>query len=398
MTRYGVVAALFVLSMITYIDRAAISTAKGPIAKELALSDHAMGMVFGAFALGYALAQIPAGLFADRFGPRFALAAFVTIWSLLTALTGAVTGFASMIAVRFLFGVAEAGAFPGSTRAIVNWLPVTERGRANGVLFSGSRIGAAIAFPLLVYMLGTWTWRISFVILGGIGLCWALFWLLRFRDHPAVAPAAPMSTAGDPIRLRDVLTSTRMLPVMFQYFAGNFTFFICISWIHPYLKSRYSLDDATAATYTMIPLLVAASSQWITGALVDGLYRSAWRPWSRRLPAIFGFCLSAVAILAVASADTPGMAATFFTLATFGVEMTISPSWTYCADIAGKNSGSVSASMNMIGNLGSFISANAFPYLYGMTGSATAYFGVAALLNAGAAICWLRMKPEGQVH
>ena len=74
--RYAVVCVLFVLSMITYIDRAAIATAKDPIARELAVGDSAMGLVFGAFALGYALAQIPAGWLADRFGPRVALAAW----------------------------------------------------------------------------------------------------------------------------------------------------------------------------------------------------------------------------------------------------------------------------------------------------------------------------------
>jgi MFS family permease len=82
--RYLIVASLFVLSLITYIDRAAISSAKTPMAAELGLSDQAMGAVFGAFALGYALAQVPSGWFADRFGPRLALSTVVTIWSLFT--------------------------------------------------------------------------------------------------------------------------------------------------------------------------------------------------------------------------------------------------------------------------------------------------------------------------
>lgn len=115
--RHLVVAAVFVLSFITYIDRAAISTAKGPMAAELSLSSQAMGAVFSAFALGYAIAQIPAGWFADRCGPRIALAALVALWSLFTALTGAVSGLWSLLVIRFLFGMAEAGAFPGSARA-----------------------------------------------------------------------------------------------------------------------------------------------------------------------------------------------------------------------------------------------------------------------------------------
>ncbi len=392
MKRYGVVAALFLLSMITYIDRACISIAKDPIARDFGFSDAQMGLVFGAFALGYALAQVPSGWLADRYGPRIVLAAVVTFWSLLTALTGAAWNLASMVAIRFLFGVGEAGAFPGSARAFVNWLPASERGLANGVLFSGSRIGAALAFPLLVTMVDKWGWRMSFVLLGGIGVFWAVFWLAWFRDYPEKRiPVAP-PPSGKAIGLREVFRTTAFLPALIQYFAGNFTFFICLSWMHPYLKRQYSLTDGEAAAYAMAPLLVGAVSQWTAGFVVDRLYASRWNAWSRRLPAMAGFAMAAGGVLAVSSMETPLGAALAFTAATFGADMTISPSWSYCADVAGKCAGSVSAAMNMIGNLGAFISANAFPWLLGLTGSARAYFTVAAILNVIAIVCWISMR------
>jgi ACS family glucarate transporter-like MFS transporter len=83
-----------------------------------------------------------------------------------------------------------------------------------------------------------------------------------------------------------------------------------------------------------------------------------------------------------------------FAVATFGVEVTISPSWAYCMDIGGKSSGSISGAMNMVGNVGAFASANAFPYLYGLTGSAGAYFSIAAALNLAAMVCWFQMRPK----
>ena len=98
--RYLVVGGLFILSMITFIDRACIATAKESISLDLALSDAAMGLVFGAFALGYALAQIPSGWLADRFGPRAVLALFVIAWSALTALTGLAWNLSSLVAIR----------------------------------------------------------------------------------------------------------------------------------------------------------------------------------------------------------------------------------------------------------------------------------------------------------
>jgi MFS transporter, ACS family, glucarate transporter len=390
--RYGVAGALFVLSMITYIDRACISTAKDPIARDLGFTDAQMGLVFGAFALGYALAQIPSGWLADRYGPRLMLAAVVAGWSVLTALTGAAWSLASMVVIRFLFGVGEAGAFPGSARAFVNWLPPGERGRAHGFLFSGSRIGAALAFPLLVAMVEWWGWRWSFVVLGAAGLGWAVFWLLWFRDHPE--PRLPVTPPADGrgIALRDVFRTARFVPAMTQYFAGNFTFFICLSWMHPYLKRQYGLSDAEAAGYAMAPLLVGAVSQWTAGFLVDRLYASPWRAWSRRLPAMAGFAMAAGGVLAVSAMETPLGAALAFTAATFGADMTISPSWSYCADVAGRSAGSVSAAMNMVGNLGAFVSANAFPWLLGLTGSARAYFTVAAAMNLLAVVCWWQMR------
>ncbi len=385
------IAALFLLSLLTYIDRAAISSAKAPIAADLGLSDQSMGAVFSAFALGYALAQIPSGWLADRMGPRIALTAVVALWSLFTALTGAAAGFASLLAARFIFGVAEAGAFPGAARAFHNWLPVERRGLANGIIFSGSRLGAAVAFPVMTSLFGIFGWRGSFVVLGAVTAAWAVFWAVWFRDYPPGHAPEPVETGPQGPSFGAIFRSKALVLAMAQYFASNFTFFLCLSWMHPYLKEHYRLAPSEAAAYAMAPLVFGASSQWISGFLVDRLYRGPRRVWSRRLPAIAGLALSCVGLLALTRASTPLEAAICFTAATFGTEMTISPSWVYCMDIGGKRSGAVSASMNMVGNIGSFVSANAFPFLYGLTGSASTYFLTAAALNAMGAVCWWRM-------
>ena len=183
-----VVASVFTLSLITYIDRAAISSAKNAIASDLSLSDTAMGAVFSAFVLGYAMAQIPSGWFADRFGPRIALTVVVTLWSVFTALTGAVNRFATLLTVRFLFGVAEAGAFPGAARVFYNWLPIGERGLANGILFSGALLGGGLAFPFFAWLFNTCGWRGAFYILGMPGLVWGITWARRSADTSSGGP------------------------------------------------------------------------------------------------------------------------------------------------------------------------------------------------------------------
>jgi ACS family glucarate transporter-like MFS transporter len=391
-SRYLVVAALFALSLITYIDRAAISSAKGPMAADLSLSDAQVGLVFSAFALGYAAAQMPAGWLADRIGPRRTLAIVVVLWSILTSLTGAMTRFGPLLAVRFLFGVAEAGAFPGSARVFYNWLPAAQRGVANGILFSGALLGGAVAFPFYVWLLDRYSWRGAFYVLGVPGVVWAVCWLLWFRDHPRDRIVHEAATTGTNESLGTVLRSRRMILAMVQYFAGNFTFYICISWMHPYLVEHYGLTPNEAARYAMVPLLCGATSNWFAGLLVDTLYTSRFRAWSRRLPGVAGFVLATSGVLWVSVAGSPASAILGFAVATFGVEMTISPSWSFCLDIGGTNSGTVSAAMNMAGNFGGFVSTNAFPLLRGLTGSAAAYFHVAALLNVAAILCWWSMR------
>lgn len=401
MKRWLVVGALFVLSIILYVDRVCISAAKGPIARDLGLGDAAMGMVFGAFALGYALAQIPTGYLADRFGPRRMLAVVVAGWSLFTAFTGAATGLVSLLVIRFIFGVGEAGAFPGAARVFYSWLKPEERGLANGLLFSGSRLGAALAFPLLPWMLSIWSWRVSFVILGAVGVVWAVLWLWFFRDTPGEAakprptPAAAPAPEEGP-RYGEVFRSRGLRLAMTQYFASNFTFFIVLSWMYPYLQERFGLTAAETAGYAMVPLLFAATSQWISGFAVDRLYRSPLVAWSRRLPAATGFGIAAVGLVAVTLVDTPAAVVACFTLAVFGADMTIAPSWAYCVDLAGKGAGAVSGAMNMVGNIGSFVSASAFPVLLRLTGSASTYFWTAAALDLIGLFCWLAMRPRAE--
>jgi MFS transporter, ACS family, glucarate transporter len=395
-SRHLVILGLFILSLITYIDRVCISSAKSLVAADLNLSDYAMGLVFSAFALGYALAQVPSGWLADRIGPRMALAFVVTVWSVFTALTGAAWSLASLLLIRFLFGLAEAGAFPGSARAFYNWLLPGERGRANGILFSGSRLGAAVSFPLLAWMLGLFDWRLSFVWLGVVGVIWAAGWLLFFRDYPAdrrSETASAISTTPPPSAVR----KDKLALAMGQYFASNFTFFVCLSWMYPFLQEHYQLTPGVASSYAMVPLLLGAGALWVAGFATDWLYRSRLTAWSRRIPAILGFLLAAAGLVLIRFASGPEVAVACFALAAFGADLTLSPSWVYCLDIGGSSAGKVSGWMNMAGNIGSFVSANAFPWLYGLTGSANSYFAVAALLNLAAAGCWFYMtSPLGR--
>src|SRR5260370_29092102 len=156
--------------MTPYMDRTGISIAAPAMAKEFGLSQTAVGVVFSVFLWAYAIGQIPLGWLADRLGPRLVLLIIVPFWSLMTAMTAWATGVASLIGIRFVFGLAESGAFPAATRAMQLWFPKAERGIVHGVTHSFSRLAVAIVpFVAVGIMVRSGLhWRCDLV--GGAGL------------------------------------------------------------------------------------------------------------------------------------------------------------------------------------------------------------------------------------
>src|SRR5262245_24192667 len=182
--RFKVLWLIFILTNITYLDRLCISAAAPAITKTFNFSPTQMGYIFSAFTLAYAAFEIPSGWFGDYFGTRKALARIVLWWSIFTALTSAATGFVSLVFVRFLFGVVEAGAFPNIARSISRWFPSSHQGRALSVAFIGNCVGAAICTPLVFKMVEWQGWRLPFIEFGVIGVVWAVVWFWWFRDRP----------------------------------------------------------------------------------------------------------------------------------------------------------------------------------------------------------------------
>jgi MFS transporter, ACS family, glucarate transporter len=151
--RYKVVALALLLAMVTYLDRACIATVAPMIMSDLSLTKTEMSWVFTSFSIAYGLFEIPTAWWADRVGTRSVLTRIVLWWSAFTMATAAAGNFISMLAIRFLFGAGEAGAWPCVTRTFARWIPFVERGKIQGIFFAGAHLAGAVTPVIVVAMM-----------------------------------------------------------------------------------------------------------------------------------------------------------------------------------------------------------------------------------------------------
>lgn len=407
--RFALLFLTFFLTVLLYVDRACISTAKADICSDLNFNIKQFGWIMAIFTLGYALLQTPTGMLADRKGPRFVITLIVTLWSGFTALTGFAWSFVSMLVIRFLFGAGEAGAFPALSKVVYNWYPLKERGIIQGINFSGSRIGAAFAMPLIAWMITEIGWRHSFSVFGVLGILFGIIWYFIFRDKPEESRLVSETErayiienrqqpskdrAVKKITMSKLFSSSNVWMAMVQYICSNFTFYFTLTWMFPFIKEKFAMDPVVAGIYASIPLIAGAAGNWFSGLLVDSIYRAGSLKLSRRIPSFIGFALAAFGMVMVTISDTSSASITFLAIAVFGADMTLSPSWAFCIDIGKENAGVVSGTMNMAGNLGAFVTIIAYPYLFSWTGNNIPFFYVCAVLSLIAIVMWGMMRPE----
>lgn len=171
--RWWIAGLMWLAIAINYIDRTVLSAAAPHLIDELKLDPEMMGLSWLLFFWSYSLLQIPAGWFADRFGQKKGLGLAVAWWSIATSMMGVATGFKSLLALRLALGVGEAAAYPSNAGIAARWFPDKERATVSGLFDSASKFGGAIAMPLIVWMIYTFDWRLTFLIIA----VWAFYGL-----------------------------------------------------------------------------------------------------------------------------------------------------------------------------------------------------------------------------
>ncbi len=359
----------FVLSLtaIAYLDRVCISAAKPAIKNALQLSDSQMGYVFSAFTFAYALFEIPSGWLADRFGPRLMITRIVVAWSLLTALTGAASGFLSLFVIRLLFGAGEAGMFPGLARAFAHWVPARSHAAVFGGSITAALISGAATQRAVVWLLERMEWRFTFPLFGGIGILWAVAWYLWFRDDPAQHPgvnAAELKLLGncDPgqshrsVPWKRMASNRSLWALCLVYFGIIYGWYFYLTWMPDYLQRAHGFSPQRAANFSALPLLSMAAAVCAGGYLSDALCLRYGRKIGRRAMGVVSLPLAAFCAAAATRAQSGEQAAGLLAVAAGLASLSVASAWAATLDLGGQNAGVVSGAMNMFGNLGGALS------------------------------------------
>jgi len=407
--RYRVLVLLCALTTLTYMDRICISIVGVRIKAGLHLSNEKFGWVLAAFALAYALFEIPSGMMGDRIGPKKVFIRIVIAWSVFTALTGLATGLLGLLVIRFLFGAGESGTYPNSILTVSRWFPVSETGRALSWVGIGSQIGAALAPLIIVPIAVAYGWRMPFFVIGAIGLLWASACYAWFRDFPAQMKAMPDAEkthiqsqcrhkAGQhlvPWKL--IVRNSTLWPLLLMYFCCQWANYFFIAWMPVYLQEGRGFTENGMKQVTSLLFVVGIGGFLAGGGAGDWLLKSTGLKWGRRLTGMIGLGSCGILLLVAAFAANNTLAACCLIGANFSFSFGVMVSYAVCADIGRNNAGTVTGAMNFFGQMGAFLLA----LIFGQIVQATHRFDypvyVVGAVLIGGCLLWLAIDAEKQL-
>lgn len=409
--RYQVLLILSILSMITFLDRIALSSASSSIMSELDISTVQWGWILGMFTIAYAAFEIPTGYLGDKYGGKKLLIRVVLWWSLFTILTGFANGFIMLLLVRFLFGMGEAGAYPNTSIVLAKYFPVLERGRAQATIWGASRLGAALTPFIVLPIQQKFSWNMSFYLLGCIGIIWTLFWIFWHKEDPKDCKDISQAELKFILENRDLPNQSEIVKT--SYWSGFrsknlwflLTMYICYaigayffqSWFHTYLEKGRLIPKNELIWASSVPYLLAAIGCFTGGWISDKACLRWGKKWGRRIVPMVGLFVAGICIIGASL-----VANNLLTIIALGVGMafmdvTAPVAWAVAMDMGGSKSGAISGSMNTAGLTGAYISTVFFGYLASSFGYnlPVLYIGIIVLLGS---FIWIKIDATQKIH
>lgn len=409
---------LMLLSAVAFLDRTNLSIAGVQIGREFNVDPVHLGWIFSSFLAGYTIFQIAGGWLAVRLGPRRVLAAGVCWWGIFTAATALVPpGFAHslalLIAVRFALGAGEAIVYPASNQFVARWIPISERGMANGIIFSGVGVGSGLTPMLLTALIAHYGWRASFWFSAALGIAAGAVWFACATDAPEQhrrisarelehirsglpAEAPRRNVKANPLPWMRLLRNVNILALTFSYFFFGYVAWIFFSWFFLYMARVRGLDLRLSSIFTMFPFIAMTVCCIAGGWLSDRLVRRYGPRLGRCGLGMVSLLLTALFLVLGSQAASAQTAGVILAGGAGALYLAQSCFWSVTADIAGPHSGIVAGVMNMGAQAGGAVTATLTPLIALHFGWPTS-FAVAAALALCGALAWLAVHPADRL-
>lgn len=420
--RWLVIALIFFITMVNYVDRSALSYAMHGIAGEFGFGAAEAGRILGAFGLGYIVTTFLGGIWADHYGARRTLFVASLVWSVSIGMTGLAAGFGMLYAARVLLGMAEGPNFPALNRAVADWLSRRERAIALSNSLVAVPLALAVGAPLVTWLILTFGWRGMFLLLMLLGAAWLPLWWWLFRDRPEDSPrvgAAELAHIRDGVAQdaaaraeseaarrrhggelwRFLFSHPTLVANNWAFFVFGWYLFFFMTWLPGYFQQVYHLELKQVGLFNILPWLLAALLLWGFGYLSDWLLR---RTGSLRVarshPIWISQLLAALCILPVIYTHDFGTALLFISLAVaFGMS-TNAAYYAINVDVAQERSGTALGVMDALFALAGYLAPTLTGWLVEGSGSfATPFWLMASLSLSSVLVVILFHHPDEHI-
>lgn len=407
--RFLVLGLLCLAAAIAYVSRNAIAVAESTVRVDLGLSKEQSGWLISAFFVSYSLCQIPGAALGQRFGARGALSLFSVVWSIAAA-ASAFGGFTSVLMMRVIKGVSQAGLFPVSAAVISRWFPSTGRAFASGALGGFMSVGGAIGAALTGWLVVHVGWRAMFVIYSVPGLIWAAVFWLWFRNSPrehggvneaerALLPAeSPAETKRAPVPWQELVSSPAMWCICGQQFCCAAAYMFFASWFATYLQEARGVTIIGSGLLNTLPLIGVVGGSLAGGHVSDVvMHRTGSRRMARQGVTMISLGLCAALTFAAMLVSNAVGAVLLISAGAFFASVAGPCCIATTIDMGGEHVAAVNSVMNMCGNFGAMLFPLVVPWILKVTGNWDAVLVSFGCLYIVAMLCWWLLKPEGTV-
>ncbi|SJL84055.1 Hexuronate transporter [Vibrio palustris] len=413
--RWVIVLLLFLVYMINYLDRVALSITVPMIEKDLTINPEQFGIVFGSFFFGYAIFNFVGGLAADKYGATKVMGVAVGLWSFFCGLTSIATGFWSLIVLRVLFGMAEGPICSAANKMINGWFPKTQAATAMGILSAGSPLGGAIAGPIVGYLALAFGWRPAFAVIGAIGIVWMAIWFFVVADNPSQSKRVSDAERAEIRELQVVQNGTHLdddeeaegslwsylkqpivLVTAFAFFCYNYILFFFLSWFPSYLVSAYHLDIKEMSVTTTIPWIIGFVGLALGGWISDKVLKITGKLLlSRKIVLAFSLFAAAICVALAGTVSSLYPAVAMMSISIFFLYLTGAIYWAIIQDVVHKKHvGGASGFIHLVGSLSGILGPIITGFIVQNTGKFDSAFILAGVIAAiGAVLVWIVIKP-----